>query len=62
MFNHFLGLRQAGQRQSAQAKRRSQDIDPFCELFGVRVYVMGMGCWPMGLPMIRPFCNVYISS
>jgi hypothetical protein len=27
-------------------------------LFGFRVYVMGMGCRPMGLPMLRPFCNV----
>jgi hypothetical protein len=24
----------------------------------VRVYVTGMGCQPMGLPMFRPFCNV----
>jgi hypothetical protein len=22
------------------------------------VYVRGMGFWPMGLPMLRPFCNV----
>jgi hypothetical protein len=26
----------------------------FREVFGIRVYVMGMGCWPMGLPMFRP--------
>jgi hypothetical protein len=32
---------------------------PFCGIFGdFRVYVTGMGCWPMGLPMFRPFCNV----
>jgi hypothetical protein len=24
---------------------------------GSRVYVMGMGCQPMGLPMFRPFCK-----
>ena len=27
---------------------------PFREYFGIRVYVMGMGCQPMGLPMFRP--------
>jgi hypothetical protein len=32
---------------------------PFLQAFWVvRVYVTGMGCQPMGLPMFRPFCNV----
>jgi hypothetical protein len=26
----------------------------FREAFGIRVYVTGMGCQPMGLPMFRP--------
>jgi hypothetical protein len=25
----------------------------FREVFGIRFYVMGMGCQPMGLPMFR---------
>jgi hypothetical protein len=28
------------------------------DFWDFRVYVMGMGCRPMGLPMFRPFCNV----
>jgi hypothetical protein len=28
---------------------------PFYGIFGdFRIYVMGMGCWPMSLPMFRP--------
>ena len=41
--------------------RRSGDrgiLPPFAGFLGIRVYVTGMGCWPMGLPMFRPFCNV----
>jgi hypothetical protein len=26
----------------------------FRAVFGIRVYVTGMGCQPMGLPMFRP--------
>jgi hypothetical protein len=26
----------------------------FVGFLGIRVYVTGMGCWPMGLPMFRP--------
>jgi hypothetical protein len=29
----------------------------FCGFLGFRVYVTGMGCRPMGLPMFRPFCK-----
>jgi hypothetical protein len=54
MFDHFLGLRQAGRRRSTQAKRRSRDLAPLYGIFGFRVYVTGMGCRPMGLPMFRP--------
>jgi hypothetical protein len=39
------------------APRRTEDrgISPtFCGLFGFRAYVTGMGCRPMGLPMLRP--------
>jgi hypothetical protein len=55
MFDHFLGLRQVGRRRSAQAKWRSRDLALFAGFLGFRVYVMGMGCRPMGLPMFRPF-------
>jgi hypothetical protein len=36
-------------KMERQAKWRSRDLTPFCELFGFRVYVMGIGCRPMGL-------------
>jgi hypothetical protein len=39
------------------APRQSIDREispPFEKFLGVRVYVMGMGCQPMGLPMFRP--------
>jgi hypothetical protein len=29
-------------------------LPPFFGIFGFRVYVTGMGCRPMGLPMFRP--------
>jgi hypothetical protein len=45
-------------KTKCQAKWRSRDLAPFCELFGFRVYVTSMGCRPMGLPMFRPICNV----
>jgi hypothetical protein len=33
---------------------------PFCGIFvDFRVYVMGMGCRPMGLPMLRPLFVMY---
>jgi hypothetical protein len=31
---------------------------PLLQIFGFRVYVTGMGCQPMGLPMFRPLCKV----
>jgi hypothetical protein len=31
-----------------------RDLATFLWDFGLRVYVMGMGCRPMGLPMSRP--------
>jgi hypothetical protein len=39
------------------APRRSGDhgiSPPFAGFLGFRVYVTGMGCRPMGLPMFRP--------
>jgi hypothetical protein len=43
------------------APRRSGDCEisvVFLDFGDFRVYVMGMGCRPRGLPMSRPFCNV----
>jgi hypothetical protein len=37
-----------------KAKRISWDLSHFLGHFGFRVYVTGMGCRPMGLPMFRP--------
>jgi hypothetical protein len=47
------------------APRRSRDrgISPILQAFrAFRVYVMIMGCRPMGLPMLRPLCNVQINN
>jgi len=61
----FLGLRQAGRKQSA---RRSGDrgiLPPFYGFLSLGFYVMGMGCHPMGLPMFRPhlqFINRYLGN
>jgi hypothetical protein len=41
-------------KMKCQAKRRSRDLAPFSGIFGFRVYVTGIGCRPMGLPMFRP--------
>jgi hypothetical protein len=39
----------------AQVKAEIVGSQPlFRATFGIRVYVMGMGCRPMGLPMFRP--------
>jgi hypothetical protein len=44
------------------APRRSRDCGishPFVRFLGIRDYVTGMGCWPMGLiHVLGPFCNV----
>jgi hypothetical protein len=43
-------------KMERQAKQRSWDLTPFCELFGFRVYVMGMGCSAHGsYPCLGPF-------
>jgi len=50
-------------KEEQKSKRRSRDLDPLLGLFlGFGEYVMRMGCQPMGLPMFRPFCNVYIEG
>jgi hypothetical protein len=39
----------------AQVKADIMGSQPlFRVVFGIRVYVMGMGCQPMGLPIFRP--------
>jgi hypothetical protein len=43
------------------APKRSRDcrISPILRAFqAFGVYVTSMGCQSMGLPMLRPFCNV----
>jgi hypothetical protein len=55
-FRDFDGLVEDG------APRRSRDhgISPFLRAFwDFRVYVMGMGCRPMGVPMLRPLFVMY---
>jgi hypothetical protein len=37
-----------------KAKYISWDLGPFLGNFGFRVYVIGMGYRPRGLPMFRP--------
>jgi hypothetical protein len=54
MFDHFWDF---DRLVEDGAPRRSRDrgiSPPFAYFFGFMVYVTGMGCWPMGLPMLRP--------
>jgi hypothetical protein len=53
VFDHFWDFDRLVE-DGAQAKWRSRDLTPFVGFLGFRVYVMGMGCRPMGLPMFRP--------
>jgi hypothetical protein len=42
-------------KMERKMKKRSWDLEPlFGSLSVILEYVMGMGCWPMGLPMFRP--------
>jgi hypothetical protein len=55
MFDHFWDFDRLVEDEEP---RRSGDhgISPLlCGFLGFRVYVTGMGCRPMGLPMLRPF-------
>jgi hypothetical protein len=53
MFDHFWDFDRLVEAER-KAKQRSRDLAPFLGIFGFRVYVTGMGCRPMGLPMFRP--------
>jgi hypothetical protein len=61
VFDHFWDFDRLVE-DGAPRRSRDRGSHSFCGLVdptkGFRVYVMGMGCRPMGLPMIRPFCNV----
>jgi hypothetical protein len=39
-------------------KWRSWDISAFLGILGFWAYVTCMGCWPMGLPILRPILYV----
>jgi hypothetical protein len=59
MFDHFWYF---DRLVEDEATRRSRDhgISPFLRAFWVfRVYVMGMGCRPMGSRMFRPLFVMY---
>jgi hypothetical protein len=54
MFDHFWDFDRLVEG-GAQVEAEIAGSRPlFREVFGFRVYVMGMGCRPMGLPMFRP--------
>jgi hypothetical protein len=50
MFDLILGLRQAVEG----GVQDELEIAGSRPLLGIRDYVMGMGCQPMGLPMFMP--------
>jgi hypothetical protein len=59
MFDHFWDF---DRLVEDGAPRRSGDrrISPILwDFWDFRVYVMGMGCRPMGLPMLRPLFVMY---
>jgi hypothetical protein len=53
----YFGTSTACRRRST---RRSEDHRILTPFLGFWEYVMGRGCWPMGLPMFRPILYVYI--
>jgi hypothetical protein len=55
VFDHFWDFDRLVE-DGVLVRSKDRGISPFLWDFGdFRVYVMGMGCWPMGLPMFRPF-------
>jgi hypothetical protein len=54
MFDHFWDFDKLveGRAQDKAVIAGSRPL--FRVVFGIGVYVMGMGCRPMGLPMFRP--------
>jgi hypothetical protein len=58
VFDHFWDFDRLV-KDGAPRRSRDHGISPILWAFwDFRVYVTGMGCQPMGLPMLRPFCNV----
>jgi hypothetical protein len=55
MFDHFWEFDNL-LKMECQTKQRLWNLDP---LLGFWEYVMGKGCQPMGLPMLRPTFVVY---
>jgi hypothetical protein len=54
MFDHFWDF-DSLVKDGAPRQRKDHGISlPFYGIFGFRAYVTGMGCQPMGLPMLRP--------
>jgi hypothetical protein len=59
MFDHFWDFDRLVEDGAPRRSRRSRDLTHFVGFLGFRVYVMGMGCRPMGLPMFRPLFVMY---
>ena len=53
MFDHFWDFERLVEDE-VLGEAEITGSHPFLWDFGFRVYVTGMGCRPMGLPMIRP--------
>jgi hypothetical protein len=54
VFDHFWDFDRLVEDGAPRRSKDREDLSLFAGFLGFRVYVMGMGCQPMGLPMLRP--------
>ena len=59
MFDLFLGLRQDIEGESQNEEEIMGSQPTFGPLLVFWEYVMGKGCWTIGLPMLRPTFVMY---
>ena len=58
MFDHFWDFDRLVEEEHPSEVDIAGSHPFLWDFLDFRVYVTGMGCHPMGLPMLRPFCKV----
>jgi hypothetical protein len=58
MFDHFWDFDRLFENEMAKQSGDRSIFHILVGFLGFRFFVTGMGCRPMGLPMLRPFFNV----
>jgi len=59
MFDHFQDFNKMVEEGTPRQGGDHGILPILWAFWSFRVYVMGMGCWPMGLPMLRPLFVMY---